>query len=243
MRPLAVRLSPLLAALAVGVSTLPAQQINTGQNTGHVGSFGSPGGGMVGSPGSATFGQTFAAPAGYVWLDEFTFRLLYNEGPQFEFTAYVAAWDGVKASGPMLYASPLQTSPAEGAGSTLYTFSTGGIAVKSEETYVAFVNASPYAAAHPFPIWPKALAYLRQGGAGYSDSYGGGAFVYDANGSDFAALTARPWRYTGVQQYDLAFTAAFSVPEPSTVALVGTAVLLVGAAARRRTRVRLGAFR
>jgi hypothetical protein len=243
MRSLAARFSPALAAFTFGASALSAQQIDTGQHpTAALGQFGSPGGGAVGSPGGATFGQTFTRPFSYDVLDQFTFWLHDSEGPQFEFTAYIARWNGTRAFGPMLYASALQTSPAEGAGFTAYTFSTGGLPLPGG-TYVAFLNASPYSAAHPFPASPVAFAWMRFGINAYDDSYAGGAFVYDTNGSDFSALTTRPWRYNGVQVYDVAFTASFSaspppeptpVPEPATIALVATGALVVGVVTRRR---------
>jgi hypothetical protein len=71
------------------------------------------------------------------------------------------------------------------------------------------------------------------------DQYSGGAFVYMNNGENAAAWTTQTWltnRQGGGSdvRFTFAFTPTAVVPEPSSIALVGTGLLgLIGAAAAR----------
>src|SRR5688572_13763656 len=116
---------------------------------------GPTGAGAFGEPNAATIGQVFVVPADAFRLDRFTFFLAYGgddavrnppAGPA-RFAGYVAAWDGTKASGPLLFASGERQLTTPEAGPNTFTpvsFETGGIRVTAGLTYVAFLSASGF---------------------------------------------------------------------------------------------------
>jgi hypothetical protein len=196
---------------------------------------GPTGAGAFGEPNAATFGQTFIAPADAFRLDRFTFFLAYGgddavrnppAGPA-RFAGYVAAWDGTKASGPLLFASGERqlTTPETGPNTfTPVSFETGGIRVTPGLTYVAFLSASGF-----FDGLED-----NTGVAFENDTFAGGNMVSLPNGDDFSQVFTTVWR-SGLAPGDAGFVAELSpVPEPSTMLLVGTA--LAAAAARRSRR-------
>ena len=137
------------------------------------------------------------------------------------------AWDGSKASGPILFQSGDQVATG---GMTQYTYNTGGVVLSAGSQYVIFASVS--------------LNYVPTNGAGVfgarsDNTYAGGQFVYLNNGPNFGLLTTDPWSTFGTS-YDLAFVANFStpagaeVPEPAAMLLFGTG--LAGVAARMRKR-------
>jgi len=180
--------------------------------------------GSFGEPNAATGGQTFIAPPHARRLDRFTFYLFYVEGGPTRFAGYVGGWDGEKASGPLLYQSgerqvmtPLVAVPV--------TFETGGIPVTPGRRYVAFLSASPFFDG----VDDNTNLFLE------ADTYAGGGHVALGNGSNFGEIFTRSWG--GLQPLDLAFTAEFStVPEPSTMILLGTGVAALAASRARRKR-------
>ena len=192
------------------------------------------GSGAFGEPNAATMGQTFVAPANALQLDRFTFFLAYGgdaavrnppAGPA-RFAGYVTAWDGSKASGPLLFASgeTQLTTPIETPNTfTPVSFETGGIALTPGRSYIAFLSASGF-----FDGLED-----NTGSAFEGDTYAGGITVSLPNGNDFSQVFTSAW-LTGLAPGDRGFVAEFSpVPEPSTIMLVGTALAAV---ARRRKR-------
>ncbi|HEY7171611.1 MAG TPA: PEP-CTERM sorting domain-containing protein [Vicinamibacterales bacterium] len=174
--------------------------------------------GNFGEPNAATAGQTFIAPAAR--LDSFTFYLFHDidTGPA-RFRGYVTAWDGEKATGPLLYKSgertvttPLTAVPA--------TFDTQGVGLIPGQSYIAFLSASGL-----FDGVDDFTGQFLQG-----DSYaGGGAFALP-NGNDFSQIFTTPW-HGGLHPLDVAFRAQFAAtPEPGTLVLFG--IGFAGVAAR-----------
>lgn len=164
---------------------------------------------------TATYGQTFTVGSDNV-LNDFTFFLNDFDGQPdvVDFAAYVAEWDGFKATGPILYQSAPQ-STTNAPGFEQFTFNTGGISLTSGKQYVAFLSASN------FFDGTTGLAGL--GATGFQSVYSGGDFVFYNNGSDFSLLTQNTWDDVGGGFFgDSAFKASFSpatasVPEPTTM--------------------------
>lgn len=177
----------------------------------------------------ATYGQTFTVNGPDTVLARFTFWVndYYPISPDapVDFGAYIAAWDGLRATGPVLYQSGRRTTTNNGGlfGEELFTFETGGVKLAAGMQYVAFLSASNY-----FD------GVVSRGGVGgfAADSYSGGCFVTAHNGSDFSALFSQNWNLQGGAE--LAFTAELT-PEPSVLAL-----LIAGSGwwLARRARVR-----
>jgi len=142
-----------------------------------------------GEPDSATYGQTITVPAVDNVLDTFSFwsdDILDNSFPDYvDFAAYVMAWDGNKATGPILWQSIMQTSTNNGGadGFEKFSFDTGGVALTPGEQYVLFLSSSD------FFDGSNGVSNTPAGGTAYT----GGHFVYMSNGSDFSALTTNNW--------------------------------------------------
>lgn len=159
-----------------------------------------------GEPNTATYGQTFVAPLQST-LESFTVYLS-NTLASVDFRFYVMAWDGVKATGPILY----QSDPASTLGQTgwnPFTFHPG-IRLTSGADYVAFVSAST--------LFNGTNGSARMGSP-LGDSYSDGHFVYQNNGTNFAALTSSTWG--SLSPRDLAFEAVFSTTPPIAPQLTG----------------------
>lgn len=188
--------------------------------------------GAFGEPNAATAGQTFLAPPLAAQLDRFTFFLAYAgddgvvnppAGPA-RFAGYVSAWDGTKASGPLLFASGEMQLTTVDTTFRPVMFETGGIPVTPGLSYIAFISASGF-----FDGLEDNTGRSFEG-----DTYPGGVTVSLPNGNDFSQVFTTPW-VNGLAPADMGFVAEFSpVPEPSTMMLVGTA--LAAAAASRRKR-------
>lgn len=169
--------------------------------------------GNFGEVSTATHGQTFTVSGTNTVLNSFTFYLddISNPGPV-DFAGYVAAWDGNKAMGPILFtSSAMSTTNNSGAGGfEEFTVNTGGISLVSGEQYVAFFSASNY-----FDT-VTGTSLLGRADTPFAP-YTGGKYVFNDNGSDFGALTTTNW---GTNVFDLAFKMDFSdpsaVPEPTT---------------------------
>src|SRR5262245_24682580 len=79
-----------------------------------------------GEPQTSTYGQTFTATNALgTQLDSFSFFLKNVASSNTTFTAHVAAWDGLKATGPILYSSAanlIPVGPVSASGFTQFTF-------------------------------------------------------------------------------------------------------------------------
>src|SRR5215510_12798465 len=72
-----------------------------------------------GYPNTATYGQTITAVAGATQLNSFTFHIQPFSNP-ITYRAYVMAWDGTKATGPVLFQSGDQVASTPGLNSYTY---------------------------------------------------------------------------------------------------------------------------
>jgi uncharacterized protein (TIGR03382 family) len=140
-------------------------------------------------------------------------------------SAYVMAWAGDHATGPVLYKSERRTTTNNGGrgGFELMTFNTGGIDLTPGGSYVVFLSASEY--------WDN---IDRRGSTGFTpDAYDGGCLVYLSSGNDFSRVTTRSWDV--ITDIDMAFTAILEpVPEPSPALLGVCGLALAWAFSRRR---------
>jgi hypothetical protein len=190
-----------------------------------------------GEPDRATYGQTFSVGSDNT-LDSFAFWLDDLNGPVFSvnFATYVMAWDGTKATGPVLYSSSMTTTTNNGGqdGMERLDFSTGGLSLTSGDTYVAFMSASNF-----FNMEPGTAA------AGFLDAdvYADGEFVFLNNGDDSSEWTTEDWETSVVPGGDLAFVANFSndnnsgaVPEPTSMLIWGAGIGLALTVRRRNRR-------
>jgi len=213
-------------SVALAASALAAQAGTSFDTTAFWDGSNSVGG--FGNPGTATYGQTFAAPSAST-LNDFTFYLGGVPGVHLQLEAYVYEWSGSllggsgggRASGSALYSSgvPITFDSGDGSFQPL-TVDTGGVSLIPGNHYVAFLTVSN-------PIdYAASTGALHWGLTAYGSHFpgdGDGGFAFYNNGSNFDALTANNWDGSAYDFGDLAWQANF-VPAPATLAL-----LVVGA--------------
>jgi hypothetical protein len=143
-----------------------------------------------GAPNTATVGQTLVAPAGATALTAFSFRLRDSlNGGALPFTAYVRAWDGTKATGPVLWSAPRSaaTVTVDG-GQPVYTFTQGSLLVTPGTAYVLYLSLSEFIGANP-AVEGSLIAEITWG----NSPAAGHGFVSINNGADVGKLTSEPW--------------------------------------------------
>jgi hypothetical protein len=178
--------------------------------------------GPFGQPNTATFGQTLTVPGGDTVLDGFSFLLQQNSASAIQFAGYVMAWDGSKATGPILYQSGPQATTQWNVFEQ-FNFATGGLNLAAGQQYVAFISASD------FPT-----SGFGNSGAPFGDPYPGGGLVYQNNGSNFAQLTTSNWN--NLEGRDLVFKASFSAPTSIPTPALLPGLIGMGIAALRKRK-------
>jgi VPDSG-CTERM motif len=230
-----LKIAALTAAASVVAYQAQAQTYST------VGSWnGSDDISAFGNPNTATYGETFIAPAGASLLDSYTF---YIEGSAtLTMQGIVGPWGGSLFGG----SSPQGTTSISYTGADQVYSSSGGGFVPVTVTIPGGVAVTPGAAYFMGLTISGASEYANSAGTtewgnifnnGIPQSLGGGFNFYN-NGNDFGALTTSSW--DDFENFGtLAFSATFtgtgnqSVPDAGTTSgMFGIA--LAGLAALRR---------
>lgn len=196
-------------------------------------SAGQPAIAPFGQAGTATYGQTFTATAALgSKIDSFSFYLQNVASSNSAFVAYIAQWDGLKATGPMLYSSASNWIPTGQSGFTKFSFNTGGVSLTTGQQYVAFLSASG--------LGSNGNTSTSMGFVANPATYADGAFVF-FNNSNFSQLTTTNWDNFLGNYGDAAFEASFSdrtaaVSAPGSLSLFGFAALMLAGGIRLRQR-------
>jgi hypothetical protein len=180
----------------------------------------------------ATVGQTFLAPPGASTLTGYGLQLGGGTaGASLTVSTFLyALGPGDAISGDALFSATLAGNPSSAFDAYVRRGVTTSVALTPGARYVALYTVSPSFGALP-SIATNAV------GVNGDDAYAGGSLVYADNGADLAALL-RPGALVSGGRYDLAFDATFTstVPEPTSMALVGAGLLLLAVGERRRRR-------
>lgn len=206
--------------------------------------------GLFGVPNTATYGQTFIAPAGAVALQDFTFLIRASANSHLIATPFVMQWSGDLtggtptpggAVGPTLHlGSTITLDPTPGFEEILVNV--GSVPVTPGNAYVigmTFATPADFNGSTGDSSWALLPNHT-------SSPHGGGGFVFFNNLSttsstdeiDPARLTTEPWE-SWFDFGDLAFKATFSTGVPdagSSLAFLGLGLFGLTYATRRTRR-------
>jgi IPT/TIG domain/PASTA domain len=225
-------MTALLAALALPAAGLAATTIGAGTG-------GPVGGWEFGGMYDSTVGQVVTVPSGVGALRSFT--LWATEPPTLKFRGFVYAWDGAKATGPLLYESPdLHTT----AGGAFQQFSLeANVTVTPGSQYVVFLSQAKDKAADEGISEGEAVGTV-EGGFMEPPPYTEGGFVALANGFQPERWTSESWMNLSAFM-DAYFSATFATSPTVTavapaVATAGDLVKVTGTELTGASEVRFG---
>jgi hypothetical protein len=188
-------------------------------------------------------GQTFEVDPPFRVINSFSLFLgpRRNGSGPVSFRAYLGEWESFRL-GEVVFESPTLTRnppPSEEFSftPTEYHFDVGGIRLKPNKEYVAFLSISE------LPLQPTSGFGMPSQGF---DGLESGEFVFQNNGNDFELLQSSAWSTLGAESglppgTDVWFRASFSrVPEPSSLSLTLAAFLILVASRVCGSRPRAG---
>ena len=204
-------IAALALALTVGVSAAQAQNIDTRPAANRqINALG------MGQP---SFGQTITIPPGQNRITSFSIGF-YSVPATFTFEGVVMAWDGAKATGPVLYRSNLRATTGP------------------TSQYIAFTPATPITVT-PGAVYVLILSTANGAGTGSGNLWGAPDAAYPDGALYFTrgGLTEADWtRSWAISQGDLGFTTDFAYVAPAPIptlsewAMIALSLTLAGGA-------------
>ncbi len=193
-----------------------------------------------GYPNTSTYGEAITTPAGATDVTSFSFWLQSSDGAGFEFEAFISAWDNtnLELTGSMMYLSGVTAAPDGNLDE--YTF-TMNLPVTPGTIYMfgATVNdPGAYDVDSDYSDGAVMGGDIESGGNStyyfaWNNDTGDGSLLYSNwNNTPYSCADN-----TGASCGQGAFLATYSsgaVPEPGSLTLLGSALILLAGMARRR---------